>query len=149
MALIFAADDTKLRSASDTLTIYQPYQVPSHDTFRGELRFLKISSPAPANSMATNGQTRLQSLRLLSDVDGYSAVLVTGLSPYIILKPAASQPHIIELCEAGVRSISGFHTDDCSNGFIWSDEEVFPSRYRNLLMLILVGYRLFCKPSIK
>ena len=118
------ADVKKLRSASDDLTIYQPYQSPIEGSKDTALRFLKIPNPSLPKHAARRAQMRLQPLRSLPDLGGYSAVFKPGPSPSFIIKSASSQAHELPFGVDTVRSITPLHTARCRNGFMYVDREV-------------------------
>lgn len=119
----------QLRSASDDLIIYQPYQCLTGESSDAALRFLKVSNThvprAPSEHTARDSlDSRLQPLRVLGNVNGYSAVFLPGHSPSFILKTASSHPHVICLHSGAIGDLSGFHTQNCERGFIAIGEKV-------------------------
>lgn len=118
--------DPKLRSLSDDLIIYQPYQSPVGGSQDTALRFLKLSTthltPEIDDSHGNEGEG--QPLRAIHDVENRSVVFVPGISPRFIIKSASSPPHVIGLSCGPVRSLSGFNTATCAQGFIYVDIQV-------------------------
>ena len=121
----------KLRSASDDLIIYQPYQSPIQGSKDTSLRFLKIPNPhlpsipnGDAADVEEIQQERRQPLRSLHDVGGYSAVFMPGQSPCFIIKSASSPPRVIDMYESSVKSLTRLHSPSCQNGFFYVDGEV-------------------------
>ena len=93
------------------------------------LRFVKVSIPKVLDTYEDsleNGyhEESPQTLRAIQDLDGYSAVCISGPNPSLIVKSASSLPKIIPLKSEGIRSLSGFHAQNCSRGLIYADNEV-------------------------
>lgn len=90
------------------------------------LRFLKIStSPLPTEIEDGDGEEkRTQPLRAIHNLGKYSAVFVPGISPSFIIKSAASLPQVIGIKGGAVRSLCGFNTSNCEEGFVYVDDEV-------------------------
>lgn len=119
----------QLRSATDDLTIYQPYQSPIEGGSETSLRFLKISNPvlarAPVDDPTESGHIkRDQPLQALQDVRGYSTVFLPGASPSFILKSASSTPRVIGLRTGPIKTMTGLHTPSCQRGFVYVDSDV-------------------------
>lgn len=115
-----------MRSITDDLIIYQPYQSPVEGSRETALRFLKIStSPLPTEIEHLNDEEKKpQPLRAIHDLGKYSAVFVPGISPSFIIKSAASLPQVIVIKGGAIRSLCGFNTSSCEEGFIYVDDEV-------------------------
>ncbi|CAF9940116.1 MAG: mRNA cleavage and polyadenylation factor subunit, partial [Alectoria fallacina] len=119
-----------LRSANDDLIIYQPYQSPIEGSKDTSLRFLKIPNPHLPSipneddaDVEKEQQGRLQHLRSLHDVGGYSAVFMLGQSPCFIIKSASSPPQVIDMCGGSVKSLTELHSPTCHKGFLYIDGE--------------------------
>lgn len=101
------------------------------------LRFLKIpntyltKSPveSAAETITADEQSRSQPLRTVSDVGGYSTVFVAGVSPSFILKSASTLPRVFGLRGNAVKSMSGFNTEGCHQGFVYIDYMVGRIRF--------------------
>ena len=123
-----------LRSSTDDLTIYKPYNTrynfpdlpPS-----SRLRFVKVTNHSfacPPLDRSTVGEDdepiveeRNQPLRAIKNIGGYSTVFLPGSSPSFILKSSTSIPRVLRLSGTAVRSLSGFHTSGCSAGWVAMD----------------------------
>ena len=116
----------QLRSITDDLVIYQPYQSPVEGSRDTALRFLKISTThlPPETEVGDGGDRRVYPLRAIHDLRNYSAVFVPGVSPSLILKSASSPPQVIGLKGGPVRSLSGFNSSACEQGFVYIDAQV-------------------------
>lgn len=122
-------DMWQLRSASDDLVIYQPYQSPVEGSKDTALRFLKLPNPYLPKSQTDDYSederpASRQPLQSLHNLGGYSVVFKPGSSPSFLIKSASSLPQVIELEEASVNSLAQFHTSSCMNGFLYIDREV-------------------------
>ncbi len=98
------------------------------------LRFLKISSShLPTEIEENDGEQRtVHPLRTIHDIGTYSAIFVPGISPSFIIKSASSVPHVISLKGEVIRSLSGFNTSNCEQGFCYIDAQV---RFLNMFMV--------------
>ncbi|MCJ1355725.1 MAG: mRNA cleavage and polyadenylation factor subunit [Icmadophila ericetorum] len=119
-----------LQSANNDITIYQPFQCPVAGKSITTLRFVKLSIPRNLEAFEDgleNGyhEEPAQILRAIQDLNGYSAVCVSGPNPSLIIKSASSLPKIIPLKLKGIRSLSGFHTQGCPKGLIYVDLKGF------------------------
>ncbi|RDW87599.1 hypothetical protein BP5796_03293 [Coleophoma crateriformis] len=120
-----------VRPSTDDLTIYEPFRTSSSGptyALTSSLQFLKIHNPHLAQNPIVSAQTsdaqqgtRDNPMRVLSNLNGYSAVFLPGGSPSFILKSAKSSPKVLGLQGKGVRGLSGFHTAGCDRGFIYID----------------------------
>ncbi len=127
-------DIWQLRSASDDLIVYQPYQSPIEGSKDTALRFLKISNPhlpkVPTDiSLQDEQQECGQPLRSLHDLGGYSAVFKPGSSPSFLIKSSSSLPQVINFAEASVKSLGHLHTPNCQSGFLYIDGKVNPTTF--------------------
>ena len=122
--------DLQLRSASDDLIMYQPYQSPLEGSKDTSLRFVKIpnshlpSIPNEDPADEERQKERPQPLRSMHDVSGYSAVFMPGQSPCFIIKSASSPPKVIDMCDSLVKCITQLHSPTCQKGFLYVDGEV-------------------------
>ncbi|KAI9742867.1 MAG: mRNA cleavage and polyadenylation factor subunit [Claussenomyces sp. TS43310] len=121
-----------LRAASDDLTIYEPFRVPSDDTavpMSKTLHFQKVNNPylaknpeVSAGETTDTGKGEYDSpMRIVADIAGLSTVFLPGSSPSFIFKSSTTAPKLLGLRGAGVRGLSGFHTEGCDRGFIYVD----------------------------
>ncbi len=75
-------------------------------------------------------QRTIHPLRTVHDIGTYSAVFVPGISPSFIIKSASSVPQVISLKGGAIRSLSGFNTSSCEQGFCYIDAQVrFPNMF--------------------
>ena len=118
------------------MTVYQPYQTPQGTGSGSPLRFLKSATHRTTKSTLdgdfSDGEQRAQALQSLPDLNGYSAVFMSGLSPCVIIKSASSNPEIVPLNIGAMKSVSRFQSEDSVKGFLYTDEHVrktFPGAY--------------------
>ncbi|KAI9741103.1 MAG: mRNA cleavage and polyadenylation factor subunit [Cirrosporium novae-zelandiae] len=132
-----------LRAATDDLVIYSPYRSPSPrgasstapKLSTGELRFLKVSNPQlakPPGEAAVElpadpagPDIKLDPLRVLPDLNGYSAVFLPGANPSFVLKDARTDLKVVGFRTAGgkaVKALSPFYGEK-GRGFIFVDVE--------------------------
>ncbi|KAL8729979.1 MAG: hypothetical protein Q9181_004825 [Wetmoreana brouardii] len=117
-----------LRSATDDLIIYQPYQATkpgSHDT---PLHLLKIPSLhlekcSMPETYDEDESTKREPLRSISDINGYSAVFLPGETPVFIIKSASSPPKLVSMRDKPVRSLTHLNTARCKKGFAYIDQK--------------------------
>lgn len=115
-----------IRTSTDDVVLYQPFPVLGSV---GSFRFRKVNSrrtaisPAEAveESAEADTQRRNHPMRVLPDIDGYSAVFVPGASPALVLKHAASSPRIHSLQSKAIKTLNSYHGTICSRGFIYVD----------------------------
>ncbi|KAK4105682.1 hypothetical protein N658DRAFT_492165 [Parathielavia hyrcaniae] len=120
-----------LRHANDDLTLYQPfrYRAGTDLEFSKTLFFQKLSntafakSPEDADDDEASHQPRFLSMRMCSNVAGYSTVFLPGASPSFIIKSSKSMPRVLPLQGFGVIAMSPFHTEGCEHGFIYADSQ--------------------------
>ncbi|KAK6436291.1 mRNA cleavage and polyadenylation factor subunit [Oleoguttula sp. CCFEE 5521] len=109
-----------LRSASDMLTIYEPfhYPVPDHSAkwFDG-LRFRKVPNAfMPKYEEPLSGETgRATFLRPL-DIAGYKAIVVPSHTPSLLTRHAYCLPKVVSLQVAKCRALTTRLTDDGKQG---------------------------------
>ncbi|KAK2625576.1 hypothetical protein QTJ16_004888 [Diplocarpon rosae] len=93
------------------------------------LQFLKIYNPHLAQNPevsaleTTDGipVDRVEPMRAIPNLGGYSTVFLPGGSPSFVMKNAKSTPKVLSLQGLGVRGMSSFHTEGCDRGFIYTD----------------------------
>lgn len=91
------------------------------------LRFLRTTVHAWAGTLSGESQKGpAPPMRILSDVGGYSAVFIPGEHPGFLLRSAACLPKYVRLREKKVKWMSGFHSQDCPNGWLYVNDEVSP-----------------------
>lgn len=122
-------DNVKLRTASDDVVIYEPFQK-DETVLSSSLHFNKISNPYLAKSPEVAALedegidiSRANPMRAVTNIGGFNSVLIPGHSAAFILKSAKSIPKIIKVRGPGIRGFSGFHTAGCDRGFISIDVE--------------------------
>lgn len=115
-----------LRSATDTLTIYEPFHFPTKSTQNGwhsNLRFRKVpNTHIPKFETFDEEPTRISPLRPVH-IAGYKGVSVSGSAPSLIMKHATSLPQVISLRVQQCRSITPLHAATCDRGFALLDVE--------------------------
>ncbi|PBP22428.1 CPSF A subunit region [Diplocarpon rosae] len=120
-----------LRPATDDLTIYEPFRSNSQSssTLSSTLQFLKIYNPHLAQNPDVSALEtadgmpvdRVEPMRAIPNLGGYSTVFLPGGSPSFVMKNAKSTPKVLSLQGLGVRGMSSFHTEGCDRGFIYTD----------------------------
>ncbi|KAI9668969.1 MAG: mRNA cleavage and polyadenylation factor subunit [Trizodia sp. TS-e1964] len=116
-----------LRSASDDLSIYEPFHYQGAPGSKSKsLRFLKISTPniAKTPTVESTGaglERRDNPMRAVKNIAGFSIVFLPGSSPSFLLKDAISKPRLLALRGKAVRAMSSFHTGGCERGFVYVD----------------------------
>ena len=60
-----------------------------------------------------------QPLRVLSDLQGYSAVWLPGSPSHLIIKPSTNQPQIVPLAVSSIQSLCPFNTPSNPKGFAY------------------------------
>ncbi|KAI4267389.1 MAG: hypothetical protein L6R38_008283, partial [Xanthoria sp. 2 TBL-2021] len=116
-----------LRSATNDVIIYQPFQSPVAGTRDTILHFLKMPNPSSSKTYLSMGydddeESRREPMRAIHDLNGYSAVFLPGDSPTFVIKSASSPPQLISLNEKSVQSLSGLNTPTCERGFAYIDQ---------------------------
>ena len=61
----------------------------------------------------------------MSELDGHTTVFMSGTSPCVILKTAATYPQIIPLNVGPTKKFSGIRTKDQAGRFLYVDDKVF------------------------
>ncbi|KAK6430402.1 mRNA cleavage and polyadenylation factor subunit [Oleoguttula sp. CCFEE 5521] len=115
-----AAPYLVLRSASDMLTIYEPFQYPVPDQsakWHDDLRFRKVPNAfMPKYEEPLLGETgRATFLRPL-DIAGYKAILVPSHTPSLLTRHAHCLPKVISLQVAKCRALTTRLIDDGKQG---------------------------------
>lgn len=120
------SDVPKLRSTSDDLVIYQPYQSPVEGSRDTALRFLKISTTHSPRDIVNEDEEEKQAqpFRILADLGRFSTVFVPGSFSSFIIKSASSPPQVIGLNGNAVKSLSRLNSSTCEKGFVLVDNEV-------------------------
>ncbi|KAM0712189.1 hypothetical protein Q7P37_011283 [Cladosporium fusiforme] len=115
-----------LRSATDILTIYEPFYFPTKSTsaeWHANLRFRKVpNAHIPKFETFDDEPTRISPLRPVQ-IAGYKAISVPGSTPSLITKHATSLPQIIPLRVDKCRAITPLHVASCDRGFAILDIE--------------------------
>ncbi|KAI4268561.1 MAG: hypothetical protein LQ337_007774, partial [Flavoplaca oasis] len=116
-----------LRSATNDVIIYQPFQSPIGDTRDTILHFLKIPNPSAFKthrpiSYDDEEDPRREPMRAIHDLNGYSTVFLSGDAPIFIIKSASSPPQLISFREDSVQSLSRLNTSTCDRGFAYIDQ---------------------------
>ena len=113
-----------LRSATDDLTLYEPFHYPPDTTatpgsWHSCLRFRKVPfSYVPKydeSAMEIDGG-RPAPFKAVS-VGEYSAVSIPGPSPSLILKEAANLPKVLGMRAKNVKALMPMHRSGCEQGF--------------------------------
>ncbi|GAB7363492.1 hypothetical protein MBLNU230_g3763t1 [Neophaeotheca triangularis] len=119
-----------LRSASDDLTLYEPFRYPSFSSadrsnWTKDLRFRKVPFnylPKYDESSTEEAEGNNVSLRAL-EVAGHNAVLVPGAAASLMLREADSLPKVLALeCEKA-QSLTPVHWADSSADFTLLNSE--------------------------
>ena len=66
-----------------------------------------------------------QALHVVSELGGCTVVFVSGTSPCVILKTAATPPQVISLNVGPTKKFSGMCNKDQAGKFLYVDEKVF------------------------
>ncbi|KAL8636375.1 MAG: hypothetical protein Q9226_009263, partial [Calogaya cf. arnoldii] len=116
-----------LRSATNDVIIYQPFQSPVAGTRDTILHFLKIPHPSSSKTYLSSSydddeEIRREPMRAIHDVNGYSTVFLPGGSPTFVIKSASSPPQLISINEESVQCLSGLNTSTCERGFAYIDQ---------------------------
>ncbi|CAO1598257.1 mRNA cleavage and polyadenylation factor subunit [Xanthoria calcicola] len=116
-----------LRSATNDVIIYQPFQSPVAGTRDTILHFLKIPNPNSSKTSLSisyddDGESKREPMRAIHDLNSYSTVFLPGDSPTFVIKSASSPPQLISLNEKSVQSLSGLNTPTCERGFTYIDQ---------------------------
>ncbi|KAL8852861.1 MAG: hypothetical protein Q9221_002237 [Calogaya cf. arnoldii] len=116
-----------LRSATNDVIIYQPFQSPVADTRDTILHFLKIPNPSSSRTYLSpsyddDEEVRREPMRVIHDLKGYSIVFLPGDSPTFIIKSASSPPQLISMNEGPVQSLSGLNTSTCTSDIAYIDQ---------------------------
>jgi cleavage and polyadenylation specificity factor subunit 1 len=115
-----------LRTISDDVVLYEPFQIPATV---GTFRFRRIPCrriPGFMEAKSSDDESASKptmSMRYIKNVGGFSAVSLSGSSPALVVKSASSLPRIHSLSEAAVLAISHHHDQSCSNGLIYLDDK--------------------------
>ncbi|KAL8824130.1 MAG: hypothetical protein Q9170_008244, partial [Blastenia crenularia] len=117
-----------LRSASNDLVIYQPFQSPVAGNKDTTLHFLKIANPNFASTslpLAYDGDddSKREPMRAITDLSGYNTVFVPGEDPAFVIKSASGQPQRISMREKPIKSLAGLNTSKCGKGFAYINQE--------------------------
>ncbi|KAL8857985.1 MAG: hypothetical protein Q9178_005445 [Gyalolechia marmorata] len=117
-----------LRSVTNDMIIYQPYQSPVIGSRETTLNFLKMPNPSFAKSSHTTSygegeESSREPMRAIEDLCGYSTVFLPGDFPTFIIKTALSPPQLIRMCETSVQSLSRLNTSNCQRGFVYVDQK--------------------------
>ncbi|KAI4250673.1 MAG: hypothetical protein L6R42_008683, partial [Xanthoria sp. 1 TBL-2021] len=116
-----------LRSATNDVIVYQPYQSPVAGTRDTILHFLKMPNPSSSKTYLSmsyddDEESRREPMRAIHHLDGYSTIFLPGDSPTFVIKSASSPPQLISLNEKSVQSLSGLNTSTCERGFVYIDQ---------------------------
>ena len=107
-----------LRSATDDLTFYEPWS-PEEMEWQTKLRFRKI--PVDYLPKFDEGSTEANDGRPAAlkpvRIGAYSAVLVPGASPSLVIKQASSLPKVIGLRARHVKALLPVHRASARRGF--------------------------------
>src|SRR4051794_38847324 len=116
-------DSLQLRSSTDDLTIYEPFQYPASttSTFTSNLRFRKVPGLHLPKYNEEESLDRVGRLRVLPNIGGYATVFMPGASSSFIIKEATSLPHVISLRGSGVQGFCGLNRRRCEAGFAYVD----------------------------
>lgn len=114
-------DTSQLRSSTDDLTLYEPFQISAADSFTTNLRFRKVPGLHLPKYNDDESLEKSGPLRVLSDTGGYATVFMPGASASFVIKTAASLPRIVSLRGKGVRSLCGLNSRNCEAGFTYVD----------------------------
>ncbi|KAJ9669033.1 mRNA cleavage and polyadenylation factor subunit [Coniosporium apollinis] len=120
-----------VRTSTDDLVIYKPYNYPVRDlpeSFTSDLRWLKLPQPhlpkyAEEPALEAEERGRGSTLRPLDNVGGYSTVFQTGTSPCFIIKESSSSPKVLSLRGKSVKALARFHAAECERGFAYVDAD--------------------------
>lgn len=115
-----------LRTSTEDLVIYSAYHYPSKqadEPFTTNLRWQKVCQPhlTPYTDDVSSEPEHLHMLRRMSNVGGYSTVVMAGSSPCLILKESSTLPKVVPLAGEAVKGVSRYHTAQCNNGFAYVD----------------------------
>ncbi|KAL8945889.1 MAG: hypothetical protein Q9222_007636, partial [Ikaeria aurantiellina] len=116
-----------LRSSLNDFVIYQPYQSPVPATTDTSLHFLKTPMPfstktSLSDSYEDNDGSRMEPMRAIHDLIGYSVVYLPGDVPTLVIKSASSPPQLINVGERNARSFTAVNTNTCEKGFAYIDQ---------------------------
>ncbi|KAL8998200.1 MAG: hypothetical protein Q9169_002685 [Polycauliona sp. 2 TL-2023] len=115
-----------LRSATNDLIIYQPFQSPVAGTRDTTLHFLKLPNPNSSRTHLPMSYEDEESgrapMRALLDLSGYSTVFLPGDAPAFVIKSASSPPQLINLNENSVQDLSSLNASACEKGFAYIDQ---------------------------
>ena len=115
-----------VRNNSFDVTIYEPYSIPD---IKGAYRFTKLSCHNGDAREAYNDKgeevsiASTPSIIPLHDVAGMAVAFVSGKNPSIVVKTAASMPHIHRLDTGTISHVSSFHDSSCNRGFVYANTE--------------------------
>ncbi|KAF3407384.1 hypothetical protein DPV78_000099 [Talaromyces pinophilus] len=116
-----------IRTATDDLIIYKPFRESSNKEKSGSLKYIKETNhflpKVPLEAATSASQQRTPGLRRLSDIGGYSAVVMSGASPSLIVRTSKSLPHVHSIQNDFIRGISSFDSAGCEKGLVYVDNE--------------------------
>lgn len=122
---------SKARTATDDLHIYQPSHASStsEPSLTTDLQWVKLPTPHvskrdnEALDELAEGKSRTP-MKAVSDVGGYSVVLVPGDSPCLILREASTTPRVFDLRGQDAVCFAELKVEQYGNGFISVDKSV-------------------------
>ncbi|KAL9026570.1 MAG: hypothetical protein Q9196_004784, partial [Gyalolechia fulgens] len=116
-----------LRSASNDVIIYQPYQSYASGSPDATLHFLKHSNPhftkTSISSDYDSESNEREHMLGITDLSGYSTVFIPGQTPAFIIKSASSPPQLISMREKSIRSMTRLRRRTLELGFAYIDQK--------------------------
>ncbi|KAL1303688.1 hypothetical protein AAFC00_007041 [Neodothiora populina] len=113
-----------LRSATDDLTIYEPFRHPDTPPtpFTTNLRFRKVPGLQLPKYNTDESLAKAGAMRALPNVGGYATVFLPGASSSFVMRNASSLPHVVPLRGKGVRGLCGLNSRHREAGFAYVDQ---------------------------
>ncbi|KAL8931936.1 MAG: hypothetical protein Q9216_007019, partial [Gyalolechia sp. 2 TL-2023] len=128
MFLLTVEGGLLLRSASNDVIIYQPYQSYVPGSPDKALHFLKLSNPyfTKTSIDSTYGDDepkRREPMFAMTDLSGYSTVFIAGEAPTFVIKSASSPPQLISMRETSISSMTRLRRQGLEAGLAYIGHE--------------------------
>ncbi|KAK5324275.1 mRNA cleavage and polyadenylation factor subunit [Exophiala xenobiotica] len=110
-----------VRNLTGDVILYEPFTDPN---ILGSFKFRKVATKPPENTeyRAEGEVSSIHRMQIVADIGGHACVFIPGPRPSLIMREAATMPHIHELATTWIKSMSGAHTRECRQGFAFLDD---------------------------
>merc|ERR1711939_41158 len=110
-----------VRNLTGDVILYEPFTDPN---ILGSFKFRKVATKPPENTeyRAEGEVSSIHPMQVVADIRGHACVFIPGPCPSLIMREAATMPHIHELATTWIKSLSGVHTTECTQGFAFLDD---------------------------